>query len=526
MHLLALLACAATVAAVDPLVQLKYTSYKGTALPNGVTQWLGIRYAKPPLGELRFARPQDPEINEGVQAADQHGHICLPTKGGPPSTIQDEDCLFLDVYAPTNATLGEAPVFFFVQGGGFNTNSNANYNGSGLILAAEMDAVVITFNYRVGPYGFLAGKEIADSNNGLLDQRKALEWVQQYINLFGGNSSHVILAGDSAGAQAVTLHLTAYGGRNDNLFHATAAESQSFSALRTVEESQFAYNNLVVRAECYTSADTLACLRNLTATQLQAININTPFPGAQNPPLYMYGPVLDYDFITDYTYRAYAEGKFVHVPAIYGDDTNEGTVFVPNTTASYAETSIFLQSQFPDLTLAQLDHIQTLYPVDRTPSFPDTGRFWRQASDAYGEMRYICPGINVSATYAARGVPVWNYRWNVIDPPSNADGHGVQHTVEVHAIFGPNNTQGGAPASYYAGQVNGPVVAVVQGYWASFIRSFNPNTYRVEGTPEWEEFETMDRLKFETGSTAMEAVSEDQKHRCGYLAGIGVSVKQ
>lgn len=378
----------------------------------------------------------------------------------------------------------------------------------------------------LGPYGFLAGKEVGDINNGLHDQRKALEWVQQYIPLFGGNSSHVVLAGDSAGAQSVTLHTTAYGGRNDNLFHAIAAESQSFSALRTVEESQFAYNNLVIRAECYTEADTLACLRNLSAKALQKVNVNTEFPTAQSPPLYMYGPVLDYDFISDYTYRAYAQGNFIKVPAIYGDDTNEGTGFVPNDTASYAETTKFLQSQFPDLTLSHLGKIQEFYPVENTPYFPDTGRFWRQASDAYGELRYICPGINVSAEYARQGVPVWNYRWNVIDPPSNLDGNGVRHTIEVNAIFGPENTQGQAPASYYPGQVNWGIVEIVQGYWTSFIRTFNPNTLRVPGTPEWEQFAGMRRLKFETGAMEMESVPEGQRERCGYLAGIGVELKQ
>lgn len=151
-------------------------------------------------------------------------------------------------------------------------------------------------------------------NNGLKDQRLALQWVQQYISVFGGDPGHVTMGGDSAGAQSVDLHVTAYGGRDDGLFHATAAESQSFSALRTVGESQFAYDNLVIRAGCASKEDTLACLRSLSATELQEINFNTPFPGAQNPPLYMYGPTLDYDFISDYTYRAYAEGKFVKVP--------------------------------------------------------------------------------------------------------------------------------------------------------------------------------------------------------------------
>lgn len=92
----------------------------------------------------------------------------------------------MDVYAPTNATSSSRlPVFFFIQGGGFNSDSDPNLNGTGLINAANMDLVVVTFNYRVGPYGFLGSKEVqADGgiNVGMLDQRKALAWVNQHIS--------------------------------------------------------------------------------------------------------------------------------------------------------------------------------------------------------------------------------------------------------------------------------------------------------------------------------------------------------
>lgn len=136
---------------------------------------------------------------------------------------------------------------------------------------------------------------------------------------FGGNPGQVVVGGDSAGAASINLQLTAYRGRNDGLFHATAAESQSFAAIRTVVGSQYQYNNLVIRTGCAGASNTLVCLRSLNATFLQEQNINTPFPGAQSPPLYMYGPVLDYDFVTDYTYAAYSKGEFVKLPAIYGD---------------------------------------------------------------------------------------------------------------------------------------------------------------------------------------------------------------
>lgn len=155
LHALAVLSLAArTTFAVDPTVELGYTSYSGTSLSNGVTQWLGMRYAAPPLDDLRFRAPVDPTSEDGPVEADTPGPICLGTGSGPPSDDMDEDCLFINVFAPSNASSDSGlPVYFFIQGGGFNTNSNPNYNGSGLIMAGDMDLVVVNFNYRVGPYG-------------------------------------------------------------------------------------------------------------------------------------------------------------------------------------------------------------------------------------------------------------------------------------------------------------------------------------------------------------------------------------
>ena len=104
-----------------------------------------------------------------------------------------EDCLFLDVYAPTNATSdSKLPVYVYIQGGGFNTNSNPNLNGGVLVAASGMNMVVVTLGYRVGPYGFLASAEVKANgslNNGLKDQRQALQWVQNYITMVSGNGT-------------------------------------------------------------------------------------------------------------------------------------------------------------------------------------------------------------------------------------------------------------------------------------------------------------------------------------------------
>lgn len=250
-------------------------------------------------------------------------HDEISTK--PIPADRSEDCLFVDVYAPSHATTtSNLPVYVFVQGGGFNDNSG-NSNGRGLLRASGTSIVIVSFNYRVGPFGFLASAEVQKGgslNNGLKDQRQLLRWVQQHIRQFGGNPGHVVLGGASAGAASVTLQSIAYGGRNDGLFHGVAAESQSFPALRTVADSQYQYDQLVERTGCSAKktgkSDTLACLRGLKSATLDKYNIKTAFPGATGLPIFAYNPTLDLDFIQDYPLNLFGSGRFVKVPAIYG----------------------------------------------------------------------------------------------------------------------------------------------------------------------------------------------------------------
>lgn len=351
-------------------------------------------------------------------------------------------------------------------------------------------------------------------------------------------SSVVVVGGTSAGAASVTLLLTAYGGRDDGLFHGTVAESQSFGNMYTVQESQFMYDNLVIRTGCASAADTLACLRSLPLPTLQASNINTPLLGAQNPPLYMYSPTIDHDLIPDYTYALFAAGRFLHVPTIFGDVTNEGTTFTPRNTSTLAASDTFLKDQFPALSLTHLARINALYPQPGTPTFPASGPFWRQLSNAYGDLRYTCPGLFLSAQYArvpGGGARTWSYLWNVLDPAQAAEGLGVPHTIEINAIFGPENVgAGAAPASYFPGGVNSGMVPVVQAYWVSFVRALDPNVFRLAGTPRWGEWgggrygggEEGSRLVFEANATRNEVVEAGLRERCAYLSSIGETIKQ
>lgn len=505
---------------VPLIVDLGYSKYKGSHAEKGVTQWFGIRYAAAPVGDLRFRAPRDPPANATLQMANEHGPVCHGSPSTSLDTTKSEDCLFLDVYAPNDNTKPH-PVYVYFQGGGFNTNASPNMDANKLINAGDREIVVVTFNYRVGPYGFLASKEVkanGDFNTGNLDQRKVLQWVQKNIHLFGGDPTHVTIGGASAGGASVDLHMTAYGGRDDNLFHAAAAESQSFGYQLTISESQYQYDALVRRVGCSNSSDTLQCLRETPIETLSSNNPNLPYPdGPGGLPNYMWSNTIDGTFTTDYTYNLFAEGKFVKVPSIFGSTTNEGTVFTPTNLSSTQDVHDFLRDNFPKLKKSQLAHIDILYP--KAEQYPGKGVYWKTGANAYGEMRYNCPGLYISSAILERGMPSsWNYHWDVLSAANAASGLGVTHAVTTGSIWGMSS----APDS--------ALIPTIQAYWTSFIRSKDPNTYKLAASPRWETFGTVDlrRVLFpnDPKKVRMESVPADQRVRCAYLSGIAASIGQ
>lgn len=317
----------------------------------------------------------------------------------------------------------------FIQGGGFNKNSNSNYDGTGLVKAGDYGLIAITFNYRVGPYGFLTNGNQVKPNNGLKDQRKALEWIKKNIAQFGGDPNHVVLIGGSAGGASISLQLIAYGGKDEGLFHGAAATAVSFATVLTIEQSQYQYDNFAILAGCAV-ADSLACLRSKNTTELQAANQPSAYPGAAQAPLYMWNPVIDGDMLTELTYTAFEEGRFLHVPVIFGTSTNDGRSFVPRGTSTLGQSNTFLKDQFPYMTIEQLGKINDMYPNDNK-TCPDIGCYFGQASAAYGDVRYMCPGMWISSIYEkfGQGSKSWNYRYDVEDPKQIAAGDGVPHTV-------------------------------------------------------------------------------------------------
>lgn len=314
-----------------------------------------------------------------------------------------EDCLFINVWRPTNATAdSNLPVWLFIQGGGYANDANGNYNGSEVVQQSDRNIVFVNFNYRVGVLGFLASENVrqnGDLNAGMLDQRKVLHWVQKHIRQFGGNPNHVVIHGDSAGAGSVAYHLSAYGGRNTDLFIGAVAESPFWPTQRTVAQMEFQYDRFVKDVSCDNSKDPLACLRSVDVQTIQKFNVDKPFPGSSSTPapLWYFLPVVDGDLIQSHLYNTFTEGRFAQVPLMVGDETNEGTFFAYNASKP-SEVAQFMKNNYPGLSRDQLDGINKVY--EHEESLPKHAAYSPTAAAAYGDSTFTCPGNMMSAAMA------------------------------------------------------------------------------------------------------------------------------
>ncbi|MGB7221226.1 MAG: carboxylesterase family protein, partial [Bradyrhizobium sp.] len=248
---------------------------------TGVNGFLGIRYGQAPLGTLRWKPPQAPSPGQGSIVAGAFGHTC--TQGRP--TTDNEDCLFLNVYTPSNVNpRSRLPVFVWIHGGALVSGAGSDYDPS--VMVADNNIIVVTINYRLGSLGFLAASVLSASqpdafenagdagNYGLMDQQFALAWVQRNIAAFGGDPDSVTIGGESAGGLSVSSQLastnTVRSLTGRPLFRGAIIESGAYMyhdvpSLATYQT----LSNTFANKDCGGTA-TLACLQGLPAAQVFA----------------------------------------------------------------------------------------------------------------------------------------------------------------------------------------------------------------------------------------------------------------
>jgi carboxylesterase type B len=497
--------------AVNTLVDVGYAKYQGAVVDSklGVSAWKGIQYAAPPVGKLRFAAPQDPIVS-GLIDASKHGATCPPSRpddwtvSGTYSRFHiAEDCLYLSVYAPSKATVNsKLPVVVFFQGGGFSSQSSANWDPTDIV--ADGQVVFVQFSYRVGLYGFLNSKAVkaggGDVNAGLRDQIKVLEWVKEHIKQFGGNPDHVVLDGVSAGGASVALMMAANTGKK--LFVGGIMESGPWATMRTPEMGEEQYECLLKDKGCANATDGLSCLRALNESAIRSSNC-------------WFNPNIDGELFTDSLVNLFDQGKYAKVPSIMGTCADEGTKNAPDSLNTTDSAVAWLANQDPSLSNSSISILDDLYIKVNKPSFPNKGHYWRQAADAIADIGTHCPTRNIQNAIARDNVATYNYKYNVLDPADEASGLGAWHTVNAYAFWGLNRTDGQEPASYFT--TNKPIIRQVRSYWTSFIRNLDPNTDRATGAAEWKPYTGVDsreRLLIQTNNTKMERMSPAQSLRC------------
>ena len=459
----------------NPIVRIDDGLVRGTTAGT-VDEFLGLPYAAPPTGNLRWRPPVRPTAWEGVRAATQFGPSCpQPTAHNPdlPPGPISEDCLYLNVYTPTlrDRSGGRRPVLVWIHGGGLTLDGARNYDGSK--LAAD-GAVVVTINYRLGALGFLAHPALASGpggpagNYGLMDQQAALRWVQRNIAQFGGDPHNVTIAGQSAGGLSVLAQLVSPGARG--LFQRAIVQSGAFALTQQpLATAEGAGENFATAVGC--ADQTAACLRSVPVANLVS-DFGVEIPG-----------VVDGSVLTQPIGTALARGQFARVTVINGITHDEELLFVAGLGLTVSQgTNIPLAAPLSSSANYQTDIAHALgvsptraaaianeYPLSAYPSL--VVAFSLLVSDA----SFACPALQVDRWTAARGVPTYAYQFNDDSAPLNIVSSGLglaTHGTELPYLFDQPNAP--FPAMLNADQQ--ALAASMRTDWASFAGTGDPSS--------------------------------------------------
>ena len=338
-------------------------------------QYLGVPFAAPPVGDLRFAPTQPPTYN-GSDNATAEPPSCMQAPDNSADGVS-EDCLFLSMVTPNNASDShpELPVMVWIYGGYDLIRGVNNYDGTPVVeqgLASGTPIVHDSLNYRLGAFGFPIGPDAAEhgaASLALRDVIQALQWVQDNIWAFGGDKCKVTVYGESAGAFQTSL---LYLNPNQNLFRGAIMESgaQSSAPMGPTATSYVdAWNKLADLANSTT--DSWNCLKSIPAQQVldaQLELLNTTFLH------FPFAPSIDGDIIPDSPYKLLKQGAFARIPFISGNNQDEGTFFfAPNTTEgseTYGTEALQALESLKPLDNATLQGLYEVYPDVLTDGAP------------------------------------------------------------------------------------------------------------------------------------------------------------
>jgi para-nitrobenzyl esterase len=470
---------------------------------GGTRAFLGIPYAKPPLDDLRWKAPQKVETWTGARDASQFGKRCAQRESTTlhNAASEEEDCLYLNVWtaAPKAEKL---PVMIWIHGGG-NVNGSASEPlplanmgvlYSGQRLAEDHGVVVVTFNYRLGIFGFLAHPGLIaegskSDNQGLWDQRAVFEWVQKNIAQFGGDPKNVTIFGESAGSQDVCFHVAA--SNTSGLFQRAISESGGCTTSLITRTTAEKTATTLGRGLGCSGDDALTCLRGKRAADL----LNFPqLPGQS------YGPAVDGDLLPDQPRTLYDSGKIAKVPYLLGSNTDEGTLFITSVVSTQEQLTAAFKKSFGDAA----ESVAAAYPVsDFMGAKPNP--FHAALASATGDECLVCATYDTALRASKSGSAVYMYNFDIpVDPTLTGDAFfGASHGSEITYVFGTDSSQSSEQKA---------ASARMQRYWTNFAKTGTPN----DGNDSvWPKFSDRANTRLNLGLDAT-LVKDFRAKQCGF----------
>jgi len=461
--LLASSALTGTVSADEPSPTVRIAQGKLSGLTkDGVDRFLGIPFAAPPVGDLRWRAPAAASHWSGTKTATAYGADCVqeamiePPGPGWVNPVS-EDCLYLNVWRPAGSDHRKLPVMVWIYGGAFimGAGSFPPYDGT---TFAHKDVIVVTFNYRLGRFGTFAHPALVAEqsgtpmgNYGTLDQIKALQWVHDNIAEFGGDAGNVTIFGESAGASSVNFLMASPLARG--LFAKAISESGGSGAhLRRLDDMETEAKAWAVSKGV--SSDDLAALRALTTAQV----LDAPVTKVAYP-------FIDGRIITQSTDDAFKAGAVADVPYLLGSNGYEESLlrWLPG-----SEEGLLKQLGAPGETVLDL------YMKDGADHTTALKQMW-------GDVAMTLPARIRADAVAKTGAKVWLYRYSYVPESLRATLPGAGHEAEIEMVFAVGKGRIAHPWS----EADSTMAETVNTYWANFAKFGNPNG---NGLVQWPDY--------------------------------------
>jgi len=452
---------------------------------GGVRPYLGIPYAAPPVGDLRWQEPRPAGPWQGVRRATAFGSRCMQGRIFGDMVFRDEpseDCLFLNVWTPAASSDARLPVMVWIHGGGFQAGSGSEPRQDGARLARK-GVVVVSMNYRLGVFGFLAHPELtkasahgASGNYGLMDQIAALRWVKANIAAFGGDPGNVTIFGESAGSFAVSGLMASPPAAG--LFHRAIGESGAFF---NVGAGALATKNLAESERAgqafgeSLAAASIAALRAKPAQEL--------LDAALKRNGFRFAPTIDGHVVPSHVPDTYAAGKQHRVPLLAGwnaDEIRMGVVLSKPTAQSFAT---IVRQQFGD----RADDVLRVYPATSDPEAVESAaslasdQFIGHATWKWVETHAKTAGAPVYRFSFDRKIPVPAGMVVKGIPVTSADV-GARHAGEIEYVFGTLDSSPNVPWEAVDRRLSDQMMT----YWTNFARTGDPNG---PGVPTWPRYD-------------------------------------